>query len=471
MRGQLRATWSTMTTRSRALGLSGRRRLACVAAVMALAVLGGTLVGSPVAGQHSVDIEARIVARKIADGRIEFGLQERAPGGSWSEIVLPTSRFFPTTATVDRWLASSRVAVGLDESIGGYRGHARLVARKIADGRIEFALQQREADTSWGDIQFPTSRFFPATATVDRWLASSVLSLTVTTPTSGSSGGTTVVTTQPPSASAPTTPEPGGPASTALYSDVSVHDTHSCGLHTDGAITCWGDNAIGQAEAPDGQFSAVSAGIHHTCAVRTNGTITCWGSPGIRLNAPDGQFIDVAAGDRHSCGVRTDGTVACWGDNALGQAEAPDGQFSAVTAGIQHSCGLHTDGTIACWASGSRTNPPDGEFSSVSAGDRHTCGVHTDGTVECWGHNNSGQTNASDGEFSAVSGGSQHSCGLRTDGTVKCWGSPWYGQVVAPRTTFSAVSAGGRHSCGVRTDGEIVCWGDNTYGQRDVPQG
>ena len=53
---------------------------------------------------------------------------------------------------------------------------------------------------------------------------------------------------------------------------------HSCGLRTDGTITCWGSDIEGQLNAPAGQFSAVSAGGFHSCGLRTDGTITCWGN-------------------------------------------------------------------------------------------------------------------------------------------------------------------------------------------------
>ena len=108
----------------------------------------------------------RIVARKLADGRIEFGLQQRSADNSWSDRLLPSRRFFPTTATAGRWLVSSPLTLG-----------ARIVARKLADGRIEFGLQQRSADNSWSDRLLPSRRFFPTTATVGRWLVSSTLSL------------------------------------------------------------------------------------------------------------------------------------------------------------------------------------------------------------------------------------------------------------------------------------------------------
>ena len=52
--------------------------------------------------------EVRITAKKLVDGRIEFGLQPRETDG-WGERVLPRSRYFPANAQVDRWLSSSPV--------------------------------------------------------------------------------------------------------------------------------------------------------------------------------------------------------------------------------------------------------------------------------------------------------------------------------------------------------------------------
>ncbi|MYC46041.1 MAG: hypothetical protein F4121_13500 [Acidimicrobiia bacterium] len=52
----------------------------------------------------------RIVARKLTDGRIEFGLQQRRTNESWSDRMLPSRRFFPANAQVGRWLVSSLVS-------------------------------------------------------------------------------------------------------------------------------------------------------------------------------------------------------------------------------------------------------------------------------------------------------------------------------------------------------------------------
>jgi len=67
----------------------------------------------------------------------------------------------------------------------------RISVRKLSDGRVEVALQQREVD-GWGARQLPTARFLPADAPAGAWRHSS--SLTVSTRTE-------------PSASCPTEPQ------------------------------------------------------------------------------------------------------------------------------------------------------------------------------------------------------------------------------------------------------------------------
>ena len=52
---------------------------------------------------------------------------------------------------------------------------ARIWARKGSDGRIEFALQRRSADGDWAELELPRARFFPVTVSVGRWLASTPL--------------------------------------------------------------------------------------------------------------------------------------------------------------------------------------------------------------------------------------------------------------------------------------------------------
>ena len=130
--------------------------------LVALTVLAATTftVAPPASAQDAPEgaLSVRIVARKIADGRVEFALQV-PEGQRW----LPTARFFPySTADVDRWLRSSPYRLGNGSEV-------RIRARRLDSGKVEFALQVGE-DRQWR----PEARLFPyPTATVGRWLHSS----------------------------------------------------------------------------------------------------------------------------------------------------------------------------------------------------------------------------------------------------------------------------------------------------------
>ena len=160
--------------RRSALGV-GRRLRVWVGLGLVLAMLSAAVVSSPAAAQDT-GIDVRIVARKRDSGKVEFGLQEQQSDGSRGERLLPTTRLFPTTATVGRWLVSSPLSL----SVANTEESVRIVARRLADGRVEFALQPQLADNSWGDRMLPSQRFFPTTARVGRWLQSSPLTIRTT---------------------------------------------------------------------------------------------------------------------------------------------------------------------------------------------------------------------------------------------------------------------------------------------------
>lgn len=153
-----------------------------------------------VRAQDPDTVDVRINAQRQADDRIEFALQTKKDGegaGSWNDRILPRGRFFPSDPTVGRWLASTMVTIGdASDSVEQMESSAgltiRIAARRIANGRTEFAIQQLHQDGSWGERQLPSGRFLPADAPLGRWLSSTPLQLT-----SGSSAPSQAATTLP----------------------------------------------------------------------------------------------------------------------------------------------------------------------------------------------------------------------------------------------------------------------------------
>ena len=120
------------------------------AVLTALAIIAAIIAADftqPASAQSDEQSTGRIVARRLDDGRIEFGWQPRGDAR-----VLPTQRYFPTDATVDRWLRSSPVEVN-GAAIG------RINAWLLDDGMIEFAFTPTD-----GERVLTNARYFPPSA-------------------------------------------------------------------------------------------------------------------------------------------------------------------------------------------------------------------------------------------------------------------------------------------------------------------
>ena len=271
----------------------------------------------------------------------------------------------------------------------------------------------------------------------------------------------------PDSTSAVTEPNTIQGAAAGTFAQVSAGFHHTCTVRSDRTLTCWGDNAFGEAVPPPGIFTSVDAGSGpFSCAVNIDGNLACWGLDTDRESeAPAGAFTQVSAGGFHACGIMIDGTLACWGANSFGQATPPPGRFVQVSAGVFHTCALTADGVVVCWGGDAALAPPAGVFIQISAGDSHSCGIRSDGTIACWGSNFAGESTPPAGTFTQVSAGDVHSCAVSADETLACWGDDRFGQATPPAGSFAEVSAGTIHSCGLTTDSSVVCWGDNSYGQ------
>ena len=70
------------------------------------------------------ELEVRVAAKRLDDGRVEVGVQQR-DGDGWSERLLPEARFLAADAEVDVWRSSSPVAVDAPAAAGTAHATAR----------------------------------------------------------------------------------------------------------------------------------------------------------------------------------------------------------------------------------------------------------------------------------------------------------------------------------------------------------
>jgi alpha-tubulin suppressor-like RCC1 family protein len=180
------------------------------------------------------------------------------------------------------------------------------------------------------------------------------------------------------------------------FVQISVGDRHVCGLTSNGQAYCWGADGSGQlgdssmlvsmqaspvAVRSALTFKQLAAGAFHTCGLTTDGAAYCWGDnshgqlgfgspqPGLSgawsfpVAVVGGlTFAQLAAGDSHTCGLTTSGLAYCWGQNNYGQlgddSTTDEFQPIAVSGGLTlrqlalgdfHSCGMASDGNAYCW--------------------------------------------------------------------------------------------------------------------------
>jgi len=282
---------------------------------------------------------------------------------------------------------------------------------------------------------------------------------------------------------------------------IAVGHAHWHRLNSDGTVSSWGANSIGQLGDGSTTSSAtavmvqgltevtqVAAGYNFSLALRADGTVWGWGG-GINGELNRGVSVPVtvpvqlqdltgvislAAGRGHTLALNSDGTVWTWGMNESGQlgrgtqsfaesaAQVP-GLFGvvAIAAAADSSFAVKSDGTLWAWGNnysgqlgdGTSTSRPSpvqaAELSGVvgvAAGITHTLALLSDGTVRVWGVTDS-CTCLGDGSAS------------RSLSPVQAYGL----------TDVVAIAAGNSASYALTSDGTLWAWGSNRSGQ--VPWG
>lgn len=196
---------------------------------------------------------------------------------------------------------------------------------------------------------------------------------------------------------------------------IAAGEDHVCAVRASGRLTCWGRNTWGQlgdgskddsnvpravmayTATPTGWVTRemedavdVGAGYAHTCALHVDGRVRCWGanwygqlgngtttdttSP-VTINLVS-RVREISLGHLDSCALLADGTARCWGSNAFGQIG--DGTKDDALVPVAPRLGEgdaapSLDGLVAIRAGG------------------HACAADVSGALWCWGANYTGQ--------------------------------------------------------------------------------
>ena len=210
---------------------------------------------------------------------------------------------------------------------------------------------------------------------------------------------------------------------------VAAGSAFTCVAHRDGGVSCWGRSWYGQLgvhmEEPSRStpervpgltdIVAISAGQDHSCAVHRDGDVSCWGwaygDTPFRVTGL-GPVSSVSSGGTQTCVTTVDGHLYCWdlGATTVLQVSRVPGISDAVEVSVGDGtvCMLHRDGGVSCWGENSVGQVGDGTTAarsepvqlsavtdavdvSVSAGapdvGPHACALHENGSISCWGGN------------------------------------------------------------------------------------
>ena len=302
------------------------------------------------------------------------------------------------------------------------------------------------------------------------------------------------------------------------FARIFVGDLHVCGLTAAGAAYCWGNNNRGQLGIGLAQplsplpvavsggltFTELAVGLSSVCGIATNGATYCWGdnanrqlgtgstaaaigAPTLVLNSASLGLVSISSGFLGTCGLTSLGAMYCWGADAIMFGNGSAGGSPPTQDPVRAASPL--------------------TFASVAVGNIYTCGIDNGGRATCWGRQFTGELGigssmpavttpavVGDGRtFSALDAFNNNlifetTCGLTPSGEAWCWGSNRVGQLGAPSNdtcsaaninlscsltpvqvtggiVFEKIAVGSEHVCAISGDNVAWCWGSNDMGQ------
>jgi hypothetical protein len=272
---------------------------------------------------------------------------------------------------------------------------------------------------------------------------------------------------------------------------------HSCAVHEDGAVSCWGSSSHRQLGVADPDQSPVPIGVavadvveisaegDATCARQRSGRIVCWGQ--LQNSNVDEPPRPSEVGDAVQlsgmCARTLTGGVRCI-DRGLYAVDVPihDATVIAARDGVR-GCAIVTGGAVRCWYSAMRGDEavlevlpvdPLGGAVELAVGWTFACARTASGGVSCWDFDVArdvviGKPRAlgiTGAIALAASPGSL--CVVRRHDPIACVyprevrGAP-HELTALTGHSFTALALGDGHSCAL-AGGRAACWGDNFDG-------
>jgi alpha-tubulin suppressor-like RCC1 family protein len=195
--------------------------------------------------------------------------------------------------------------------------------------------------------------------------------------------------------SAPAAADPAPIAEPGPWSHLAASDGHACAIDDDTRLWCWGRNTnaqLGLGPGADIQvrrpepvvadrgWVSVVCGQFHSCAIHEDGSLWCWGdnrfgqlglSGGATRSTPEavngigGRVVQVSASAFATCALNDERRLWCWGRNLEGQlgVDTPSESFEpilvplefdvmAVDLGRFHTCILSPNRFVSCTGAG-----------------------------------------------------------------------------------------------------------------------
>jgi alpha-tubulin suppressor-like RCC1 family protein len=275
------------------------------------------------------------------------------------------------------------------------------------------------------------------------------------------------------------------PPSTAAVTGLAVGARHTCALHADGTLSCWGANAGRQLGMPGDDRAQpvrvpditdaveVSADGDLTCVRRRDQRVTCWGELAGNKFTQEPQTIKFAPAVQLSgrC-VRTQaGSIQCLDrDGTIEMKSTVDDDVTDVSAHGDSGCGLLAGGKVMCFRNAARYLVPGlARAVQVAVGNAFACARMHSGAVRCWELAYSAEeittTATSIKDARSIVASDYEVCAIRRSGALRCEAQGG-GSVQLARPAISGVTlvAIGLHACAIARGG-LVCWGQDTNGQ------